>query len=420
MQDDFKRFLVKKIKTTLHKTGLDSGEISGSLQELESLSDDLQTLAGLLRQTESPGDNFFLQEEAELSLEGNPEEPGNLLIEGDNLPALKLLAETHRAKIDVIYIDPPYNTGKRVFIYDDKFTGKQNNHGPWLSFMGSRLYAAKNLLSPEGVIFISIDDNEHCRLKILCDDIFGENNFVGTIIHQRAKGGGQAKYIVRGHDYILVYASRIEAVSLSRKKVVQKKTCIINGEQYIKNNDFLRKSFGKYTKTSDRRCFYEEIEQYKGKGKKEEIDKKIISGEYFLEENGKGKHIVCRYEKISESRSKLYSIIKILSEEGKKDLEKLGITGFDYPKPVELVKFLVDAAAKKDSVILDFFAGSGTTGHAVLRLNAEDGGHRSFILCTNNENNICRQITRERIRRAMEAEHSGGDLRFFTVKRREP
>lgn len=420
MQDDFKRFLVKKIKTTLYKTGLDSGEISGSLQELESLSDDLQTLAGLLRQTESPGDNFFLQEEAELSLEGNPEEPGNLLIEGDNLPALKLLAETHRAKIDVIYIDPPYNTGKRVFIYDDKFTGKQNDHGPWLSFMGSRLYAAKNLLSPEGVIFISIDDNEHCRLKILCDDIFGENNFVGTIIHQRAKGGGQAKHIVRGHDYILVYASRIEAVSLSRKKVVQKKTCIINGEQYIKNNDFLRKSFGKYTKTSDRRCFYEEIEQYKGKVKKEEIDKKIISGEYFLEENGEGKHIVCRYEKISESRSKLYSIIKILSEEGKKDLEKLGITGFDYPKPVELVKFLVDAAAKKDSVILDFFAGSGTTGHAVLRLNAEDGGHRSFILCTNNENNICRQITRERIRRAMETERSGGNLRFFTVKRREP
>ncbi len=420
MQDDFKRFLVKKIKTTLYKTGLDSGEISGSLQELESLSDDLQTLAGLLRQTESPGDNFFLQEEAELSLEGNPEEPGNLLIEGDNLTALKLLAETHRAKIDVIYIDPPYNTGKRVFIYDDKFTGKQNDHGPWLSFMGSRLYAAKNLLSPEGVIFISIDDNEHCRLKILCDDIFGENNFVGTIIHQRAKGGGQAKHIVRGHDYILVYASRIEAVSLSRKKVVQKKTCIINGEQYIKNNDFLRKSFGKYTKTSDRRCFYEEIEQYKGKVKKEEIDKKIISGEYFLEENGEGKHIVCRYEKISESRSKLYSIIKILSEEGKKDLEKLGITGFDYPKPVELVKFLVDAAAKKDSVILDFFAGSGTTGHAVLRLNAEDGGHRSFILCTNNENNICRQITRERIRRAMETERSGGNLRFFTVKRREP
>ena len=277
MQDDFKRFLVKKIKTTLYKTGLDSGEISGSLQELESLSDDLQTLAGLLRQTESPGDNFFLQEEAELSLEGNPEEPGNLLIEGDNLTALKLLAETHRAKIDVIYIDPPYNTGKRVFIYDDKFTGKQNDHGPWLSFMGSRLYAAKNLLSPEGVIFISIDDNEHCRLKILCDDIFGENNFVGTIIHQRAKGGGQAKHIVRGHDYILVYASRIEAVSLSRKKVVQKKTCIINGEQYIKNNDFLRKSFGKYTKTSDRRCFYEEIEQYKGKVKKEEIDKKLCN-----------------------------------------------------------------------------------------------------------------------------------------------
>lgn len=359
---------------------------------------------------------FRLREESALSVPGNPDGPENLLIEGDNLPVLRLLQKTYAGKIDVMYIDPPYNTGKNGFVYGDRFRAGTDRHGPWLAFMEQRLKAAKPLLSERGVLFISIDDNEQARLKILCDGIFGEENFIGTIIHQRAKGGGQAKHLVRGHDYILVYAADLSRADLSRRKVVQKKTVLVNGERCVKNDDFLRKSFGKYGKDSDRRCFYEEIEEYKGAAKKQETDRKLASGEYFLEETESGMHKVCRYEKISESRSKLYSIIKILSEEGKKDLEKLGITGFDYPKPVELVKFLVEAASKRDSVILDFFAGSGTTGHAVLRLNAEDGGRRSFILCTNNENNICRKITRERIKRAMQAEQYGGNLKFFTLE----
>lgn len=166
------------------------------------------------------------------------------------------------------------------------------------------------------------------------------------MIHQRAKGGGQAKHLVRGHDYILVYAADLSRADLSRRKVVQKKTVLVNGERCVKNDDFLRKSFGKYGKDSDRRCFYEEIETYKGAAKKREVDAKLAAGEYFLEqaEQDGGLHRVCRYENLSQSRSKLYSIVKILSEEGKKDLEALGITGFEYPKPVELVKFLVDAA----------------------------------------------------------------------------
>lgn len=390
-------------------------EESVSPGEIESLAEDLKKLAARLRQTETPGADFSLHEEPELFLRGNPDEPENLLIEGDNLPALRLLEKNYAGKIDVIYIDPPYNTGKNVFVYGDKFNAGKNNHGEWLAFMEKRLRAAKPLLSARGVIFISIDDNEHCRLKLLCDDIFGEENFAGTLIHQRAKGGGQAKLLVRGHDYILMYAAEIASARLSRRKVVQKQTREINGERYIKNDDFLRKSFGKYEKTGDRRCFYEEIEKYKGARKKREIDEKLASGEYFLEETGSGAHKVCRYEKVADSRSKLYSIIRILSEEGKKDLEKLGITGFEYPKPVELVKILVDAASTKNSVVLDFFAGSGTTGQAVLRLNKEDGGARAFILCTSDENGICRKITWQRLQRAMQAEECGGNTRFFTL-----
>ncbi len=416
MQDDFRTALLNKVKSALEKAEQNPERGGISFQELSSLSDELKILAETLRQSETQTGDFILKEEPDFSINGNPSEPENILIEGDNLPVLRLLSGTCKGKIDVIYIDPPYNTGRNGFVYGDRFSGGAGRHSSWLAFMAERLHAAKSLLSETGVIFISIDDNEHCRLKILCDEIFGEENFIGTMIHQRAKGGGQAKLLVRGHDYILLYASDIKTAHLSRKKVVQKKTCVINGDRYIKNDDFLRKSFGKYKKNSDRRCFYEEIEEYKGAAKKQETDRKLASGEYFLEETESGMHKVCRYEKISESRSKLYSIIKILSEEGKKDLEKLGITGFDYPKPVELVKFLVEAASKRDSVILDFFAGSGTTGHAVLRLNAEDGGRRSFILCTNNENNICRKITRERIKRAMQAEQYGGNLKFFTLE----
>ena len=122
----------------------------------------------------------------------------NFLIEGDNLASLKLLEKTHKGAIDLIYIDPPYNTGHE-FIYDDECVGSEDSykHSKWISFMAKRLEIARNLLSDDGVIFISIDDNEQSNLKLLCDSIFDNNNFVGTIIHQRAKGGGQAKHIVK-------------------------------------------------------------------------------------------------------------------------------------------------------------------------------------------------------------------------------
>lgn len=280
-------------------------------------------------------------------LSDDPEAPNHILIEGDNLEALTTLSYTHENQIDVIYIDPPYNTGNKDFVYNDRFVDADDEyrHSKWLSFMAKRLRIAKRLLSDKGVIFISIDDNEQAALKLLCDEVFEEKNFVGGLIHQRAKGGGQAKYIVKGHDYILVYARSISCVSLGREKVVQKGVVEIEGELYIKNDDVVRKVFGKYDKSmGNRRCFYEQLVQYKGQQKKEEIDELLNNGELFLEENSEGMHTICRYEKLSAARSKMYSIIKVLSEEGKKELENLGLVDkFSYPKPLELLYQIINS-----------------------------------------------------------------------------
>lgn len=369
----------------------------------------------------------------------------NLYIEGDNLEVLKLLQRAYLGKVKMIYIDPPYNTGND-FVYDDDFAMSSKEmdkamgnldedgnrlrknldtnpryHSDWCSMMYSRLLVARTLLANDGVIFISIDDNEVHHLRKICDEVFGVSNFVAEIVHQRAKGGGQAKYIVRGHDYILVYGKNINNVSLSRKKVIQQRTFEINGELYIKNDDVLRKQFGKYDKSNgDRRCFYEQIIDYKGEEKKQEIDALIERGELFLELNSEGMHTICRYEKVSEAKSKLYSIIKVLSEEGKKELDEFGIKGFSYPKPLNLITQIIDAGTSSDSLILDFFSGSATTAHAVMQLNAEDGGKRKYIMVQLPEqtpeksearkagyNTIC-EIGKERIRRAgakIQAEH---------------
>lgn len=321
-------------------------------------------------------------------------ENDNLIIKGNNLLALYSLKKRFAGKVKLIYIDPPYNTGNDSFKYNDSF-----NHSTWLTFMRNRLEVAKELLSNEGVIFIQCDDNEQAYLKVSCDEVFDRNRFVGVLVWQRAKGGGQAKEIVRGHDYILVYKNFDEIITLKRQKSIQKPVVEINGRKYIKNDDFLRRVFGKYSENKtaefDRRCFYEDIEKYKGIEKKKEVDEKIKSGEYILEKHSSGKHVVCRLEPLDQAYSSFYSIIKnisddetpivqgFLSEIGKYDLEKLGMKGFEYPKPVGLIKVLIKSVMmfEKDGIILDFFAGSGTTAQAVLELNKEDGGNRQFILC---------------------------------------
>ena len=334
----------------------------------------------------------------------------NLYIEGDNLEVLKILRSNYLHKIKLIYIDPPYNTGKNL-LYKDKFT-----HTDWLNMMYPRLKLARDFLTDNGVIFISIDDHEVHNIKNICNEVFGEQNFVGQMIHQRASGGGQAKYIVRGHDYILIYAKQLSSeLTLKKKKNVKQKTYEINGKTCIKDDDVIRKVFGKYGKNlNDRRCFYEELLKYKGINKKNEVDQKIESGELFLEKNKFGMHTICKYIPLDNASSKLYSIITVMSAEGKRELENINLPYFDYPKPINLIKQLVNAATfdSKDSIVLDFFSGSATTAHAVMQLNAEDGGNRKFIMVQLHEpcnekseafkagyKNIC-EIGKERIRRA--------------------
>ena len=345
----------------------------------------------------------------------------NLMIEGDNLEVLKLLQKSYAGKVKLIYLDPPYNTG-RDFVYPDNYQDSIKNyldltgqvqggqklssnfetsgrfHTAWLNMIYPRIKSARSLLREDGVIVISIDDTELADLRLACSEIFGEENQLAILIHQRAKGGGNAKQVVKGHDYMLVYAKNIEQCPpLRRDKVVQGEIEVVDGVEYLIDDDVLRKTFGKYDRENgDRRCFYEQIVEYKGLEKKKEIDEKIKKGELFLRlwEAGvdveKGMHVICKRTRLDEATSKLYSIIstvpensilKVLSEAGKKDLEELGLDGaFSYPKPKELLVQIIRSATSTDSLVLDFFAGSGTAGHAVMAQNVADGGNRNYIL----------------------------------------
>ncbi len=367
----------------------------------------------------------------------------NLYIEGDTLEVLKILQTPYYGKVKMIYIDPPYNTGKD-FVYRDNFKdsiqnyleqtgqvddeGNRNSsnteqngryHTDWLNMMFPRLLLARNLLKEDGVIFISIDDHEVHNLRKVCDEVFGEGNFVGTMIHRRSKGGGMAKNFVNSHDYIHVYAKEISNIDIKQPKIVQTKTVTIDNKAYLINNDLYRRKFGgRIDKSAPHRCFfYEEIEEARGWEEKQKIDENIKRGMYFLQKHSSGNHIVARYEKLNDLYSKVFPIIEILSEKGIVDIAELKLDNFfDYPKPVSLISFLIQIQTiiSRDGIILDFFSGSATTAHAVMQLNAEDGGNRKYIMVQLPEKtkegseaykagykNIC-EIGKERIRRAGE------------------
>jgi adenine-specific DNA-methyltransferase len=370
----------------------------------------------------------ILKEVPDLAIKSNDSKPTHILIEGDNYHALTCLNYTHKGKIDVIYIDPPYNTGSDGFRYKDKrILDKYPDgtevpkdhpfrHSYWLSFMRKRLELAKDLLNDNGIIFVSIDDNEFAQLKLLMDEIFSNTagkGFMGVLIWQRAKGGGNSKKVVRGHDYILSYSNSDE-LTLTQKgdktiehikkfksgkakdRYVQK-----DGKLYFINDDVVRRVFGKYEKGTERRCEYENLIKYKGNDIKKEIDSKLKSGELILKKAKNGLHYICKLEEVANMRQVMYTIIQgFLSEVGKNDLAKFDLEDkFEYPKPVGLIKTLLDTVLNKEIIVLDFFAGSGTTAQAVLELNEEDDGRRQFILCTNNENNILTEVCYPRIER---------------------
>lgn len=357
-----------------------------------------------------------------------PGEDYNFLLEGDNLHSLHLLEKTHRGKVDVIYIDPPYNTGGKDFVYNDTCIDRTDGyrHSKWLSFMYERLVIAKKLMSDIGLIFISIDDNEVAQLKLLCNEIFGEENFRGQIARGTGTPTGQGNAILSNEiDYILVYAKTQQAY-FNGLPFDDESSKIYNLEdEYGKYlNRPLRKTGGE-DRREDRpsmfypikapdgtdiypiapsgyesrwRCqksTYEQLcKEHRIEWKRDESGWKIYQ-KFYLE--GRTKQPGNLWSNVEGNKKATITIKNIM-----------GTSGFSFPKPVEVIVRILQIAGNKDSVVLDFFAGSGTTAQAVLELNKEDGGQRKFILCTNNENNICEEITYQRVKTVITGKRQDG------------
>lgn len=373
----------------------------------------------------------------------------NFLIEGDNLASLKLLEKTHKGKIDLIYIDPPYNTLSEGFIYSDNQIDKNDTfqHSKWSSLIYNRLKISKKLLTDKGVVFISIDDNELYPLKFICDDIFGADNYLSTITVIVKPEGRRYGAFAKTHEYILVYANKIERIDLNEIEV--------EGTSYkyydevggfnlkgLRNRNV--RAFNSINRPNLRYPFYVNIEHPNKYGlcvvSTEPQDGYIevwastVDGLESVWRWGKdtaskkkdelvayrGKdneiRIFQKERKLTQTAKTMWNRKEFISQKGTKEVQEvLGKGKFDFPKPLELISQIVKIGSTKCTTILDFFAGSGTTGHAVMKLNAEDGGNRSFILCTNNENNICRDVTYERIKRVIDKESYSASLKYYKV-----
>lgn len=364
----------------------------------------------------------------------------NLLIKGDNLEVLKHLVNAYSEKVKMIYIDPPYNTGSDGFVYNDdrKFTKEQlaelagldieeaerilsfadqgsSSHSAWLTFMYPRLYVARELLQDDGVIFISIDDNEISQLRLLCDEIFGEDNFLSQIIVQSNKRGQTYKEIAKCHEYILVYY-KSDKSSLGELEKTDGK--LPYKDQYgsydlweLRNRN---PKFGKHNRPNLYYPIYVDVnsvdsdglapisltqcEQYSeavyplnstgvescwrwGTDKLLKEGIKATPKAVFAKQKRDGGWNI--YEKSRKNTTKAKSIwtdTKFINEQGTIESGKLDMSGvLQFPKPLELMKQCISLASDQNDIVLDFFAGSGTTAHGVLELNAEESGHRKFI-----------------------------------------
>ena len=427
------------------------------ISEIEGLSDkERSALLGLLRESKTYGlvwedkpeaveerlrDELpVLTEVKERALISEDKDaPNHILIEGDNLEALTTLAYTHAGRIDVIYIDPPYNTGNKDFVYNDSFVDKEDSyrHSKWLSFMSRRLKIAKQLLSDKGVIFISIDDNEQAQLKLLCDEIFGQKNMLANLIWKSKSGGAaDSRYIAVDHEYILVYGVHPDNIKPFMDNQADVTTSYNqkdeNGEYAL---DRLDKQSIRYSKSLDYEIIGPDGQMYRPRHKNPQTPNATWrwSRETVRERYGElvfrnGNVYTKNYRKEETlSRSLLIEERFGRTRTGKTELASiLPDTKFTAPKPSKLLYHLLNvycAANNKSAVILDFFAGSGTTLHATMQLNAEDGGHRQCILVTNNENEICENVTYERNKRVIQGyttpkgEHVAGltsnNLRYY-------
>ncbi|MCL4881708.1 site-specific DNA-methyltransferase [Streptococcus suis] len=397
----------------------------------------------------------FIEDETR-KIRANPEDKDyNFLLEGDNLHSLHLLEKTHAGRIDVIYIDPPYNTGNKDFKYNDKFVDKTDGyaHSKWLSFMSKRLEIARRLLSDSGVIFISIDDNEQAQLKLLCDEVFGEKNFLSQfIVENNPKGRKNSNFTSVTSEYCLAYSKNREVAyfvenipkSSSDMRLDEEGNYVHNSGRRVvvgKNNfnklvsNFLsEKHYSLYFRKQDRAYRFikeinidelnydlseqgfiryishrdgEFVENTYTQNKLEELihdnvldftDDKIYEKNLRSTIRIKNLLINRKYEAIIDNKKQIFEI-DLKTTSAKQQLAQLfgGESPFDYPKNLGLIRLLLTLNKRKNIVVLDFFAGSGTTGHAVAQLNKEDGGNRKYILCTNNENYICEEVTYKRL-----------------------
>ncbi len=348
----------------------------------------------------------------------------NLLIEGDNFHVLSAMLYTHSESIDVIYIDPPYNTGNKeeMFKYNDSFVDREDGyrHSKWLNMMEKRLILARKLLSDDGMIFISIDDNEMGQLKLLCDRIFGESNFESFIWKKKGGAGNTEKIIGCLTEYIFCYFKKkkpgifnyrtierkykhsddigqfnLEGIEKTNKGIYERPTMLFGIVDPATGIEFLPGKDMRWTIGFD--------------GIKEEIENNKIHFDYKRKKVYRKK----RPEDYEKSENVYYNLftnhgsLATAKDELKEILGDREI--FATPKPVKLMKAILEIASKEDSIILDFFAGSGTMGQAVLEMNKQDGGKRKFILCTNNEGGIIEDVTYPRIKNIIKGYNFKGE-----------
>lgn len=396
----------------------------------------------------------------------NFSESNNIIIAGDNLEVLKLLKLNYNNKVDIIYIDPPYNTGNN-YIYkdnysqsienykiDNKLLDEDNNylttnqktdgrfHSNWLDMIYPRLLLSRQLLKDDGLIFISIDDNEYARLKLVCDEIFGENNFISTIIWQKTSGSNDSKFLKECTEYVLLYGKSINKVKINEevKDVVNDKRYKLKDEYFNERGlyrlDSLDNSSHTYSKGMDYVITIDGVNYYPGRDKtkyierhngvhttkdwtwmwsKEKFDRGYKNG-FIVVHNGKVKYKIYQYVDNENNsiikKEKYLNFIpseKVSNLQGTSEQKKLFDNKvFDHPKPIGLMNYLIKLHTNKNALVLDFFAGSGSTGHSVMDLNDQDGGNRKYILVQLKEqienskfNNII-DITRSRIEKAIQ------------------
>ena len=485
---------VLKLKNYLVKSGVTDEVLDVYLSEINKELEEVCKYGLVWEDNGEDIDTLIKTKEVKLvevkdkEIKTDDSKPTNLLIEGDNLESLLSLQYTHKGLVNVIYIDPPYNTGNKDFRYNDRYVDKEDTwrHSSWLSFMHKRLLLAKDLLADDGVIFISIDDNEFAQLKLLCDEVFGEQNFQSDIIVELTKTQGmkvkaaQNGTIVKNYEHILIYTKnaisnlvknimydKIDGYDTHFSKIIIEKEGVLFIENLIdvilQDNILLEeikhiekiskiklsiKTLGFYINKSDSLKNYIYVENASNICRYANcsitIDDTVLANvnkinpieykKYLLIRNGSGKvEQLCSLKDTLHMTHDFYpeycrSVIRgnlwkgFYSDMMNVNLEG-GVLFKNGKKPLRLLKQLFYwVSNNKNTIILDFFAGSGTTGHAVMELNKEDGGNRQFILCTNNENNICEEVTYQRLNKVIngyttpkgkEVEGLGGNLKYY-------